>query len=139
MERLSNLFFELSHEDRLEILNMLIDKPLKLTQIASNMGNSSQESYRHLSRLVDAWLVTKNPDGNYMITPYGSQVMNLVPGYEFLTEHSVYFVTRDLTLIPSELTMRIGELSNSTLVNDVMVTFLMLKSWWNKLRSMSVR
>ena len=122
MERLSNLFFELSHEDRLTILNMLSDNPLKLTQIASKMGSSSQEAYRHISRLVDSGLVSKNSDGDYMITPYGSQVMKLVPCYDFLTKHAEYFVTRDLTLIPEEFNLRIGELSESEFVNDVMIT-----------------
>jgi predicted transcriptional regulator len=51
MERLSDLFFELSHENRLEILGMLMSGPTKLTHIASKMDNSSQEAHRHLSRL----------------------------------------------------------------------------------------
>jgi len=65
MERLSNLFFELSHEDRLVILHTLREKPLKLTMIASKMKISSQEAYRHIQRLVDSGLVAKTTEGNY--------------------------------------------------------------------------
>ena len=124
MERLSNLFFELSHEDRLEILSMLMDNPTKLTHIASKMDNSSQEAYRHLSRLVDSGLVTKIPEGDYKITSYGSQIMRLLPGYDFLTKNYEYFMNRDTSLIPNRFIARLGELSKAVLVNDVMVTIL---------------
>ena len=91
MEKLSDLFFELSHEDRLGILYLLRENPWKLTQIASELECSSQEAYRHLSRLVDAGLSAKNPDGDYEITPYGLQIMNMVAGYMVLSNHSEYF------------------------------------------------
>ena len=71
MEKLSNLFFELSHEDRLGILCLLMETPWKLTQIALKLNCSTQEAYRHLSRLVDAGLSVKNSSGDYEITPYG--------------------------------------------------------------------
>lgn len=122
MEKLSGLFFELSHEDRLGILYLLSENPWKLTQLASKLDCSSQEAYRHLSRLVDAGLSTKNSDGDYEITPYGSQVMNMVSGYMVLSKHSIYFKTRNLSLIPPQYTSRIGEISEAELVNDVMVT-----------------
>ena len=124
MERLSNLFFELSHENRLEILGMLMSGPIKLTHIASKMDNSSQEAHRHLSRLLLAGLVMKTPEGDYKITSFGSQVMRLVPGYHFLIKNSEYFMTRDLSLIPDNFMARVGELSEAVLVNDVMVTIL---------------
>jgi len=127
MERLSDLFFELSHENRLEILGMLMTGPTKLTHIAVKMDNSSQEAHRHLSRLLDAGLVTKTPEGDYKITSYGSQVMRLVPGYDFLTKNSEYFMTRDTSLIPDRFMARVGELSESVLVNDVLVTLFDLE------------
>ena len=123
MERLSNLFFELSHEDRLEILSTLQTSPSKLTQLATKMGASSQEVYRHLSRLLDAGLVRKTVEGDYAISSYGLQVMRLVSGYDFLAEHSEHFLSRDLSSLPDEFRLRIGQLKKSTLVNDVMITF----------------
>ena len=122
MERLSNLFFELSHENRLDILTILQTSPRKLTQLATKMGDSSQEVYRHLSRLLDTGLVAKTVEGDYVITSYGLQVMRLVSGYDFLTKHSVYFLSRDLSSLPEEFSLRIGQLENSMLVNDVMIT-----------------
>ena len=122
MERLSNLFFELSHEDRIEILTTLETSPRKLTQLATEIGDSSQEVYRHLSRLLDAGLVRKTVKGDYAITSYGLQVMRLVSGYDFLAKHSDYFLSRDTSSLPDEFSLRMGQLVNSTLVNDVMMT-----------------
>lgn len=122
MNNLSELFFELSHVDRLGILSTLLESPSKLTTLGDKLGCSSQEVYRHLSRLIKAGLVLKKPGGDYAISSYGEQIMRLVPGYRFLNMHSEYFMTRDLTLLPDEFMQRIGELSGSRLVDDVMMS-----------------
>lgn len=127
MNNLSDLFFELSHEDRLGILSTLLESPEMLTKLAEKMDCSSQEAYRHLSRLIESDLVTKTTEGGYMITSYGKQVMKLLPGYRFLNKHSKYFVTRDLTPLPSRFMQRIGELSESERVDDVMVSLFDLE------------
>lgn len=122
MDHVCSLFFELSHEDRLQILWNLVDKPLKLTYIAETLNCSSQEAYRHLSRLQEANLVKKTPEGDYTATSYGQQIMRLIPGYDFLSKHSQYFLSRNLSMIPDQFMNRIGELDACQLVNDVMVT-----------------
>ena len=122
MEHLSNLFFELSHVDRLGILNILKEEPMKLTNISEKMDCSTQEAYRHLSRLLDSGLASKTPGGDYIITSFGRQLMRLVPGFSFLNDNRKYFNSRDLSVIPEEFLLRIGELNSSILVDDVMVT-----------------
>lgn len=122
MERLSDLFFELSHEDRLTILMNLQSSPFKLTKLSREIGASSQEVYRHLSRLLDAGLVSKTVDGEYTLTRYGEQVLLMVPGYGFLTRYKEHFMTRDLSVVPEVFTERIGELTGYELTGDVMVT-----------------
>jgi len=122
MNNVSDLFFELSHEDRLGILSTLLESPLMLTKIAEKIDCSSQEAYRHLSRLIESDLVSKTTDGDYMITSYGKQVMKLAPGYRFLNKNSKYFVTRDLSPLPDEYVQRIGELTESEQVDDVLVS-----------------
>jgi predicted transcriptional regulator len=121
MEKLSDLFFELSHEDRIGILYILMENPMKLTQIANRLDGSSQDAYRHLSRLLEAGLVAKNRDGDYEITSFGLQIIRLLPGYRFLSDHSEYFKTRNMSMIDERFMYRVGELSEARLVNDVMV------------------
>jgi predicted transcriptional regulator len=110
MERLCDLFFELSNEDRLSIILKLMEEPLKLTHIAKELDLTVQESSRQLSRLMDIDLVTKDPDGSYVVQPYGRHALRLLPGFQFLTEYVEYFNRHTLMNLPEKFMGRIGEL-----------------------------
>lgn len=120
MERLCNLFFELSNEDRLGIMLKLLDEPLRLTQISKEFDLSVQEASRQLARLSEIDLVTKNADGFYVLQPYGKHSIRLFPGFQFLTEHVEYFTTHTLDFLPEIFMNRIGELRGCTPLNELM-------------------
>ena len=120
MERLCDLWFELSNEDRLGILNLLAGRDEKLTGISRELGVSTQQCNRHLTRLVKAGLVAKDAEGLFGLTPFGEVVLRLNPALEFLTGNRDYFMTHTLRELPSELVARIGELSESELKPNVM-------------------
>lgn len=120
MERLCDLWFELSNEDRLSILNLLAVRAEKLTGISRELGVSTQQCNRHLTRLVEAGLVAKDAEGLFGLTPFGEVVLRLNPALEFLTGNRDYFMTHTLRELPSELVARIGELSESELKPNVM-------------------
>jgi predicted transcriptional regulator len=120
LERLCDLWFELSNEDRLGILNLLAGKAEKLTGISRELGISTQQCNRHLSRLVEAGLVVKDAEGLFGLTPFGEVVLRLNPALEFLTGNRGYFMTHTLRELPSEFVARIGELSDSELKSNVM-------------------
>ena len=122
MERLCNLFFELSNEDRLSILLKLMDEPMKLTHIANALALTAQECSRQLSRLQEIDLVTKNSDGAFMLQPYGRHAFRLFPGFQFLTEHVEYFNRHTLTRLPEKFMGRVGELCGCKPVTDLMGT-----------------
>jgi predicted transcriptional regulator len=71
MERLCSLFFELSNETRLSIILKLMDEPMTLTLIARELDLSVQECSRQLARLNEIDLVAKDPDGFFVLQPYG--------------------------------------------------------------------
>ena len=119
MERLSNLFFELASEDRLMILLKLQENPTRLTQISEKLNLTVQETSRHLSRLSEAKLITKNADGMYRLLPFGQDLLHLLPGYEFFSKHRDYLNTHDLSNLPKEFLNRIGELEKCTFLDDV--------------------
>ena len=123
MERLCNLFFELSNEDRLRILLELDGKALKLTHLSRELDLTVQETSRHLSRLSEKRLIQKDVEGFYHATPYGEQVLRIIPGFEFLSEHGEHFTTHTLSCLPHGFASRIGDLVSSTLTDDVMVAF----------------
>jgi predicted transcriptional regulator len=123
MERLCSLFFELSNEDRLSIILKLMDEPMKLTHIAKALDLTVQECSRQLSRLTDIDLVTKDPDGFFVLQPYGRHAFRLFPGFQFLTEHVEYFNKHTLTGLPEKFMGRVGELRGCVPVTALMKTF----------------
>jgi predicted transcriptional regulator len=123
MERLCSLFFELSNEDRLSIILKLMKEPMKLTHIAKELDLTVQETSRQLARMNEIELVTKDPDGFYVLQPYGRHAIRLFPGFQFLTEHVDYFNRHTLDLLPERFMGRIGELRGSVPVTALMKTF----------------
>jgi len=123
LEVLCDVFFEFSNEDRLRILYTLKETPLTVTSLSRELGLTTQETSRHLSRLGDAGLTHKDPEGNHHLTPYGLMSLNQLRGFRFTCSHRDYFRTHDVTRLPLEFVARIGELEPCTYVDDVMVVF----------------
>lgn len=118
-----DLFFELSNEGRMAILEVLLDGNLKLSRISTELDLPVQEISRQLSRLVKQGLVQKTPEGSYSVTPYAEQVLRFVPSIKFLSENSEYLKIHNLNGIPHGFVMRIGELAVSRFSGDVMKMF----------------
>jgi predicted transcriptional regulator len=123
MEALSDLLFELSNDDRLQILYELDKENLKLSHIARELDFSVQETTRNIARLVESKLVTRNINGAYEITSYGHQAIKLLDGYRFISKHSDYFVDHSLKELPYKFQTRIGELNDCKPVKRLMDTF----------------
>jgi len=121
LERMCDLLFEVSNEDRLRILRVLEAEAKNVTGLSRELGLTTQESSRHLSRLGDVGLTSKDADGNHYITPYGMLTLRLLQGLDLTTRHADYFMTHSLSGLPPEFVGRIGELGGSTRVDDVMV------------------
>jgi len=123
MEKLSNLLFELSNEDRLIILQQLKQKPAKIAHISKKLNFTVQETSRNISRLSDARLVERISDGSFRITEYGENTLKFLPGLEFLSKHAVHFASHTLSCLPHEFFCRLGDLKNCSSSDDVMLTF----------------
>lgn len=131
-ERLSNLLFELSNEDRLRVLIKLKEKDGKLTNISKKLKLNLQETSRHLSRLSEEKLITKNLDGSYRLTPYGEGAIRLLPSFNFLSKNRKYFQEHTLRYLPDEYAHRIGELMQCNFVDDIMITFHIVEKMINE-------
>lgn len=123
MEKLCDLLFELSNEDRLKILMELRDESLKLSHISKRLDFTVQETSRNIARLVDAKLVTRNTEGSYEISPYGIQAIRLISPFEFLSENADYFYIHSMEHLPQKFVSRIGELKNCKPVPQLMEVF----------------
>jgi predicted transcriptional regulator len=128
MGRLCDLYFELSNEERLNILYSLREESMNITSLAQRIDVTTQECSRHTSRLSDINLVQKNPDGTFSLTPYGCLTLRLIPGQLFASTNHRYFNTHSLDHLPSGIVSRMHELSDSRFTEDVWVTFSLLEN-----------
>ncbi len=119
LENLCNLFFELSNEDRLRILHQLVKDATNITGLSKALDLTTQESSRHVARLSDVGLTLKNVDGLNNLTHYGELILKQIEGLKFTTQHKDYFASHTVAHIPIEFVARIGELADSTYVDDI--------------------
>lgn len=118
--KLCDLFFELSHTDRMRILLDIKQKSRRLTELSQRLKLKRQEVSRHITRLNEAQLVEKDFGGFYHLTPIGKLALHVVPSFNFFLKHSDYFLRHDLSTIPPELLSRISEMENSVHVKELM-------------------
>ena len=123
LEKLSEYFFELSNEERLRILQVLSREPSTLTRLSEKLDIRNQQCSRHLTRLSSNGFVTKDMEGNYVLTPFGDLALAQISGPLFSVKYRDYFKDHMVTVLPVEFLMRIGELGEMKYVDDVMVVF----------------
>jgi predicted transcriptional regulator len=116
-----DLMFEISNEDRFSILLRLEEGATNVTGLARELGLTTQETSRHLSRLGDVSLTRKDPEGMFTITSFGGLALRLLNGLKFVSKHEDYFATHHLGNLPEAFVSRMGELMDSTYLDDVMV------------------
>jgi predicted transcriptional regulator len=125
MEALCDLLFELSNEDRLQILQGLEKGPKNLIKIAKELDNSVQGTSRNVARLVEASIIRRNPNGEYELTSYGNVSLKLLCSYEFLSRNRSYFLSHDASILPCEFINRLGELSTSSIQGDFVTNYVL--------------
>jgi predicted transcriptional regulator len=121
IEKLCDILFELSNEDRLQILLNLSENPSNLTHLSKKLDLTTQETSRHISRLTELNLTRKNTQGLFQINPVGRLLLTQMRDMELVSRHLEYFNNHKTEHLPVKFTSRLGELVNATYVNDVMV------------------
>jgi len=125
MEALCDLLFEFSNEERLKILLELEKGPKNLTRIAKDLDFTSQGTSRNVARLVETAIISRNPDGEYGLTPYGGVSLKLLNSYEFLSRNRQYFLGHDVSVLPYEFINRLGELNVSSFHGDFITNYVL--------------
>jgi len=116
-----DLHFELSNEDRVNILKLLQKTPLNLTNISNTLDLRNQETSRHLSRLEETGLIEKNTDGTYHTTHFAGLTLRKQREMEFLVEYRDYLNSHTLARVSDELVSSLDVLRNAAFLDDVMV------------------
>jgi predicted transcriptional regulator len=119
LQELCSLLFELSNEDRLNILQELKKNPMKLSRISEKFDFTVPETARNMSRLTEAALILKDSDGYFYLTPLGQASLKLIPSFEFISRHKNYFKTHIISTLPLEYATSMGALEKSEFMNGV--------------------
>ena len=127
-EGVGTLFFELAGDLRLSMLTKLSQKNYRLSQLSSELEATMQEAHRNMTRLVDSGLVSKDRDGELVLTAYGRTVVAMIPGYEFLYNNRDFFIDHSLGDLPPKFIQRMGAFSRCEMVRGVMA---ILQRWKN--------
>jgi predicted transcriptional regulator len=118
-KRVDMLFYELASEDRVTILRELTTSNLKMQDVARKLDLTATEASRQLQRMSRAKLIERGPEGTYTTTPLGLLFLTLSASMEFVYKHDDYFLNHNLTRIPLPFVNRLGELSQGTLIADL--------------------
>jgi len=121
-EQFHDLMFEVSNEDRVNILRELREERSTYSDLSRKLDITTQEVSRHLSRLTENGLTTRRTDGLLELTPYGELVLRQLNAVEFTSKHREYFSNHVLNGLPDKFVSRMGELRGCTLNLDVMVS-----------------
>ena len=113
---------------RLSMLTKLSQKNYRLSQLSSELEATMQEAHRNMTRLVDSGLVSKDRDGELVLTAYGRTVVAMIPGYEFLYNNRDFFIDHSLGDLPPKFIQRMGAFSRCEMVRGVMA---ILQRWKN--------
>ena len=83
----------MSNEYRYQILLMLREKPMRISDITRRLDFTTAEVRRHVTRLNEVSLIQRDLDGYYYLTPYGETSLVLFQELIFLTANKDYFKT----------------------------------------------
>src|SRR2546425_8397574 len=116
---LARFLFELASDERLGILEVIEEKPLRHAQIARRLKITDSETTRHLNRLASTGLLTKNPQSQYEPTSLARLVSAGFPFFRFLLANREFLQKHDVRVVPTEFVERLGALNGGTFVTGM--------------------
>jgi len=118
-QELCKLLFELSNQDRLNILFELSKNPLRLSRVSEKFTFTVPETARNLTRLTETGLITKDVEGYFHLTPLGEASLQLIPSFEFISKNTKYFKNHSISNLPREYVASIGCLKKSEFISQL--------------------
>jgi predicted transcriptional regulator len=107
----------------MRILHELNKAAANVTRLSKSLDLTTQETSRHVSRLKETGLVTKDHEGHCHLTSYADLVLKQIEGLDFLSQHKDYFETHSLARVPEKFILRIGDLADSKHMLDMRDAF----------------
>jgi len=121
-EKISENFLELSSEQRLRIIFLLLEKQANISTMAKQLDATNPEVHRNISRLLKTGLIKKESDGTYSLSNYGKTVCAQIPSLTFGFVHRKFFENHNFGDMPTQFIQRLGSLQeNKTIKGYVKV------------------
>jgi predicted transcriptional regulator len=121
-------FLEVSSEQRLDIIQLINEKNLRLSEISKLLNATTPEVHRNLERLEKSGFIIKNSESHYVLTTLGQMLLSLIPNFAFVIENKRYFIEHPIDSLPQKFILRLGELFEGKFVSSYVSV---LDSWRN--------
>ena len=118
-ENFAKQLFEISSEQRLNILFKLQKQKSTISKIAKELQATVPEVFRNFERLTKAGLIEKDPDSNYHLTLHGRTVCANLSSLFFVKNFEKYFKNHDFGDIPEKFIQSVGVLSSAEHIKGV--------------------
>lgn len=109
-EKISEDFLEISSEQRLRILLILLEKKAKIATLAKELDATNPEVHRNINRLLKNGLVKKETDGNFTLSIYGHTICTQIPLLDFVSSNKKFFENHTFGDLALKFIQRLGAL-----------------------------
>jgi predicted transcriptional regulator len=116
---LERIFIELGNQKRIGMLFRLSKGRTKLSALSKELNTPLPEVHRNMSRLQNMQLVSRDAEGMFSLTPFGSAIIRQLPTFTFMSMHAEYFLLHSFGNLPERFIQNIGALEKTRLVNGV--------------------
>ena len=116
----NKLLFELSNKGRYNVLNSLYRESKRHGQLAKELNIPGSEISRHLKRLFEKRLISKDIDNHYRITNIGKIILQMMDIFEVSLHNREFLNSHEITSIPVHLILQLGKLKTVELSNKTM-------------------
>ena len=111
-EKVAENFLELASEQRIRIIENLLEKKYNLTQLTKKLDTTTSEVHRHLNRLLDSGIIVKGLQNNYELSLYGKTLCVQIPSLFFISENKKFFDEHNFGNLDIKFIQRLGALQN---------------------------
>jgi len=127
-EEYAKYFLEVSSEQRLNIIQLINEKKLRLSELAKLLDATTPEVHRNLERLEKSGFIIKDSESHFVLTTLGQMLLSLIPNFAFIIENKKYFIEHPIDSLPQKFILRLGELFDGKLISSYVSVF---ESWKN--------
>ncbi|MHA2298664.1 MAG: ArsR family transcriptional regulator [Candidatus Hodarchaeales archaeon] len=139
-EIFDNLSRVFSNATRIQIMHLLNENPLTITELTAKISNvSASVTSRHLSVLDEHdFIVKKAATGRaYELSPFGESIYCMMKPLTFFLKHANFFKSHSLTSLPANFLCSINMLEHATFIEGTANVIKEINSYGKSIKQKS--